>query len=682
MGETNEAPIKLDEKLDNRLSTIEEQNKQILIYLEKKNKKKSKGDENEERGNWSNPLDFLLSCLGYAVGLGNVWRFPYLCYRNGGGAFFIPYVIMLVFVGLPIFFLELSLGQFSGSGPFTCWKYAPIFTGIGIGMFAVSAFVSIYYNMIIGWAFYYLFASMRSELPWDRCDPEWASDNCIFNFPKIANCTEKGYDFNMTDGTCRNDTTRMGFFNRTLAGEFGFKQTLPSEEYLEKVVLGSAYSDGIHDLGPLKWELVLCYLLAFVFVTLSLSKSIKSSGKVVYFTATFPYVVLIILFVRGLLLDGYEKGIEFYITPKLETLKNAQVWKDAAVQIFFSLSASWGGLIALSSYNKFNNDCLRDSLIVAIANCATSVFAGFVIFSYLGYLSTIMDVPVEDVAKSGPTLVFAIYPFAVTQMPVAPLWSIIFFVMLITLGVDSEFVLVETVVTSLMDRFPKLRDYKLFTVMTVCSIFFLLGLSLTTQGGSYMLDMMDTYAGGWNILFISFCECISLCLVYGIGRFLMDIETMLGKKICGFFPYAICKYWWAACWCVFTPLLVLFIMGFSWYDYKGMHENDPEHFPPWADALGWLMTLVVIVSILGTPVYMLIVRSGPLGQRLREITSPTRDWGPQLVKHRMRVAEYVPNYDVDPWGKSDIAVKYMSKEPPLPEYPNLAFTSESVSEKF
>uniref|UniRef100_A0A8W8I3D4 Transporter n=1 Tax=Magallana gigas TaxID=29159 RepID=A0A8W8I3D4_MAGGI len=452
------------------------------------------GDENTERGNWSSKLDFLLSCLGYAVGLGNVWRFPYLCYRNGGGAFFIPYCIALAFLGIPIFLLELAIGQYSSSGPFTCWKYSPIFTGIGYGMFIVSALVAIYYNMIIAWAFFYLFASFTDELPWQSCG-DWSTNLCYDNV-KILNKTwescngnnrwGKVWEANVTQGICyetgmlnKKEGVRA-YLDADKAKDY-FPRTLPSQEYFDNYVTGSGYSSGYDDLGGVRWQLALCYLLAFICVILALSKSIKTSGKVVYFTATFPYIVLVILFIRGLMLEGMEEGIRFYITPDLNRLSDAQVWKDAAVQIFFSLSASWGGLIALASYNKFHNDLLRDTLIVTFGNCLTSVFAGFVIFSYLGYLSTYMGLPVDEVAKSGPSLTFVVYPFAVTKMPISPLWAILFFVMLITLGVDSEFVLVETVITSLMDRFPKLRKYKLFTVMTCCLLFFLLGLTLTTD---------------------------------------------------------------------------------------------------------------------------------------------------------------------------------------------------------
>ncbi|KAL4227908.1 Sodium- and chloride-dependent glycine transporter 2 [Mactra antiquata] len=572
------------------------------------------GDENKERGNWSGRIDFFLSCLGYAVGLGNVWRFPYLCYKNGGGAFLIPYVIMLVFVGIPIFILELSLGQFSSSGPLTCWKYAPLFQGVGVGMVAVSAMVAIYYNMIIGWSLYYLVASFTSELPWAHCNPEWASSMCLDFIKKAdspAECHFKQLQVDTTSGTCYeiNGTLRY-IYDLSLAKEYGIERTLPSEEYFARKAIGFGYSDGLQDLGPIRRWMAVAYLTAFVIVVLALSKSIKSSGKVVYFTATFPYVVLIILFVRGLMLDGHREGIKFYITPDMSKLRDSAIWKDAAVQIFFSLSASWGGLIALASYNKFHNDCLRDAIAVSICNCATSVFAGFVIFSYLGNLSLNLGVPIEDVARSGPSLAFTVYPYAVTLMPLSPFWAIIFFLMLITLGVDSEFVLVETLTTSLMDRFPKLRGYKLLTVIILCSVFFLLGLPLTTNGGIYLLELLDTYSGGWNIMFIALCECLSISYVYGIRRFLVDIETMIGHKTCVCFPFSICKYWWAINWCALTPIGVTFIMIFSWVKYTDMQGDA---FPEWSDTLGWMMTLTVIVAIIGGAIVAIATGKGSLG---------------------------------------------------------------------
>ncbi|XP_069138576.1 sodium- and chloride-dependent neutral and basic amino acid transporter B(0+)-like isoform X1 [Argopecten irradians] len=676
------------------LANLENKMERIEQYFERKCKRldDEEGDENKERGNWSGRFDFFLSCLGYAVGLGNVWRFPYLCYRNGGGAFLIPYVIMLAIVGVPIFLLELSLGQFASAGPVTCWKYAPLFTGVGYGMFIVSALVSIYYNMIIGWACYYLFASFTSTLPWDKCG-DWSTNLC---FDKIHILNTTGGDTcelagartknqtwysNQVWGTCHTSSTFeksnvVGFINKTLANEYGIKRELPSQEYFDFVATGSGFSAGIQDLQEPRWQMVLCYLLAFIFVVLALSKSIKTSGKVVYFTATFPYVVLIILLIRGVMLDNYLEGIKFYITPDLERLRDSGVWKDAAVQIFFSLSASWGGLIALASYNKFHNNCVRDTLTVAFGNCLTSVFAGFVIFSYLGYLSKLIDVPVSEVAKSGPSLTFVVYPFAVTTLPAAPFWAILFFMMLITLGVDSEFVLVETVITSLLDRFPKLRQYKLLTVISVSAVFFLLGLTMTTNGGIYMLEVMDTYSGGWNILVIAICECISIGWIYGVRRFMNDIECMVGKD----FAFMVLKYWWALCWCLLTPLLCAAIIIFSWVDYKSMGAGDNgDKFPVFADVLGWLMTLLVIVCIVVTAIYQLAITPGSFAERFRKTCTPTPEWGPALVKHREECATYTvaEGYDhsfvVDPWNAAPVSKKSELPMTTLGGIPNVGY---------
>ncbi|KAK7116102.1 sodium- and chloride-dependent neutral and basic amino acid transporter B(0+)-like isoform X1 [Littorina saxatilis] len=630
----------------------------VNIVDKKKKKKDDEGDENEERGNWGSKLDFLLSCLGYAVGLGNVWRFPILAYENGGGAFFIPYTIMLLLVGIPIFFLELALGQFSSSGPATCWRFAPLFSGIGVGMVIVSALVCIYYNMIIAWSLYYLFASFTSELPWAECRAPWATQFCL-DYVKLMprlNCTDDYGWSGDVDGACYNTSVVpkviKAIWNETLAKSNDIERVLPTREYLRREVLGIDQDDndpGLGNLGPIHWQLVLCLLLGWVFVCLTLCKGVKSSGKVVYVTATFPFLVLIILLVRGVLLEGYYTGIEFYITPHLEVLKSAKVWKEAANQIFFSLSASWGGLIALSSYNKFHNDIFRDALVVSFGNCLTSVFAGFVIFSYLGFLANELGADVSTVAGSGgTTLAFVVYPFAVTKMPVSTLWAILFFVMLVTLGVDSQFVLVETVTTSFLDIFPKTRKFKGFVVMCFCAAFFVLGLTLTTDGGLDMLDLMDTYAGGWNVLIIAICECIAIGWVYGARRFLRDIETMIGSKVCGCLPWVAFKYIWAACWCFVTPVVIVFVLIFSWIDYQRV-----DRLPQWADALGWLMTLSVIVAIFVVAIVKFCMAPGDsFGEKWRVVTSPTSDWGPALPKHRTLVTQYVPNFIVDPKNDS------------------------------
>ncbi|KAI0231282.1 Sodium- and chloride-dependent glycine transporter 2 [Lamellibrachia satsuma] len=404
-------------------------------------------DENAERGNWTGQLDFLLSCIGYAVGLGNVWRFPYLCYRNGGGAFFVPYIIMLSFIGMPLFFMELSLGQFSSNGPLTCWGFSPLFKGLGVAQLVISAIVSIYYNMIIAWSLYYFFASFTSSLPWADCSHWWNTDNCSLKLPD-AQCDESSLH-KYVNGTCYNSTTFIGLWNYTLfRNKTGISRHSPSEEYYNHRVLNISPT-GISDMGPVQWELALCLLGAWIIAFLCMIKGIKSSGKVVYFTAIFPYVVLVILFGRGVSLPNAWNGIYFYIVPKWEKLGDAKVWNDAAVQIFFSLSDCWGGLIALSSYNRFHNNVLRDTIIVSMGNCLTSVFAGVVIFSFIGFMAGEMNAEVENVVDKGPGLAFIVYPDAVSRMVVAPLWAILFFTMLITLGLDSQ---------STTDRFEGRRE--------------------------------------------------------------------------------------------------------------------------------------------------------------------------------------------------------------------------------
>ncbi|XP_039580901.1 sodium- and chloride-dependent glycine transporter 2 [Passer montanus] len=394
------------------------------------------GDENKARGNWSSKLDFILSMVGYAVGLGNVWRFPYLAFKNGGGAFLIPYLMMLALAGIPIFFLEVSLGQFASQGPVSVWKAIPALQGCGIAMLIISVLIAIYYNIILCYTLFYLFASFAPVLPWASCNNPWNTPDCkdknkllldsciIGDHPKIQ---IKNSTF------CMSAYPNLTMVNFTREGNKTFVSG--SEEYFKYFVL--KISAGIEYPGEIRWPLALSLFLAWVIVYASLAKGIKSSGKVVYFTATFPYVVLIILLIRGVTLPGAGDGIWYFITPKWEKLIDAMVWKDAATQIFFSLSAAWGGLITLSSYNKFHNNCYRDTLIVTCTNSATSIFAGFVIFSVIGFMANELKVNIEAVADQGPGIAFVVYPEALTRLPLSPFWAIIFFLMLLTLGLDT-----------------------------------------------------------------------------------------------------------------------------------------------------------------------------------------------------------------------------------------------------
>jgi len=274
----------------------------------------SEGDEDSARGTWDNPIEFLLSCLSFAVGLGNIWRFPYLCYRNGGGAFLIPYVISLIFMGIPVFLFEMSAGQFSSEGPISIWKICPLFQGIGYGMCCLSLYIGTYYNIILSWAFFYIFSSFSTSLPWASCGNWWNSEAC--RRVDSTNCTAHfGLMTSAGDCVLQKDVTIDVWRNIT---EELNQSKMPSDEFFHNFMLD--ISKGIHDLGSVRWELAICLLLAWVIVYCALWNGIKSFGKLVYFTAIFPYVILVILLIRAATLPGYMDGINFYLTPKWEKL--------------------------------------------------------------------------------------------------------------------------------------------------------------------------------------------------------------------------------------------------------------------------------------------------------------------------------------------------------------------------
>ncbi|XP_021377302.1 sodium- and chloride-dependent glycine transporter 1-like isoform X1 [Mizuhopecten yessoensis] len=551
----------------------------------------SSGDENVERGNWSRKMDFMLSCLSYAVGLGNVWRFPYVCYRNGAGAFLIPFIIMLFVTGIPLVFMELSFGQYGSSGVVSIWKASPIFQGIGWAMFIVSVYICIYYNMIIAYTLYYLFASFTAMLPWSECG-EWSTSACSGGSRfAMKNCSEHSGSW------CNDECYNLSTLNQTyrqilepncteLAKGVDFRS--PSDEYFHVSVLGM--TSGVHAMGTIRWELVGCLALAWVLVALCLAKGIKTSGKAVYFTAFFPYIVLLILLVRSLTLDGSVDGIIYYLTPQWDKLLSARVWGDAAVQIFFSLSPCWGGLITLASYNKFHNNTLQDAVIVSILDSVTSVFAGLVIFSIIGYMAKELQQPIDKVASEGAGLAFVVYPEVVTKLPISQLWSILFFAMLITLGLGTQIATVTTVHTTLLDQFPQLfrRGHRSLLLLVGIAVgCFLVGLPFCTQGGMYVLQLFDNYAATYSLLIVGLTECFAIAWVYGADKFMTDIQLMTGNR-----PHNMWKYSWM----FVAPVALLLILLFTWIDFKPT-KYDLYIFPSWAEGCGFIIGFSSVILI-------------------------------------------------------------------------------------
>jgi len=522
------------------------------------------GQRPDERETWTGRLDFLVSCVGAAVGLGNIWRFPYLCYKNGGGAFLIPYILVVIFCGVPLFLLEISLGQFMKKGPVRIWNMCPLMKGIGYCTTVVSFYTNTYYIMVLTWAVYYFYRSFTLTLPWSNCNNAWNTQACVSatNTTKLisANNTYNISNTNYVDAV---------------------------DEFWEKEVL--QISGGITEVGSLRIELAVCLLVAWLVCYVCICKGIKTTGKIVYFTALFPYVVLIAFVIRGITLEGSMTGIQYYLTPNWTKLQESQVWVDAGTQVFFSYFIGFGALPALGSYNKYHNNCIRDTFIIATVNSLTSFLAGFVVFSFLGFMAEQRGMSIADIATSGPGLVFIVYPKAMNYMPFAPFWSCLFFFMVILLGLDSQFVCVEGILTSLTDIWPKYFKKKRVQFSGIlCFVFFMLGLPMVTQGGMYVFQVFDYYsASGMTLLWLAAWEAIAVSWIFGVDKYMKMLQDMVGYS-----PDEFLKW----CWLVFTPMVSLGIMLFLMVSFVPLKYNSYV-YPKWATSFGLTLALSSMVCI-------------------------------------------------------------------------------------
>uniref|UniRef100_A0A8C7YNM6 Transporter n=1 Tax=Oryzias sinensis TaxID=183150 RepID=A0A8C7YNM6_9TELE len=522
-------------------------------------------EEAGDRPKWDNKAQYILTCVGFCIGIGNVWRFPYLCQSHGGGAFLIPYLILLVLEGLPLLLMEFAIGQRLRKGSVGVWRaISPYLTGVGIASMLVSFLIGLYYNTLMAWIMWYLFNSFQDPLPWTQC-------------PLTENSTEYVPE-------CQRSSTVDYYF---------YRETLN-------------ISTSIANSGGIQWQMVVCLFAAWTVLCISFIRGINTSGKAVYVTAILPYIVLAIFLIRGLTLKGSFNGIQYLFTPDVNELMKPTTWLDAGAQVFYAFSLAWGGLISFSSYNPVHNNCMQDAVILSAVTGLTSIYAATVTYSIIGFratqnydncvnenimaLTNTFDLPEMSINSSnydealsqlnssypdaflglgiqtcdlqkllsegveGTGLAFIVFTEAITKMPGSPAWSVLFFFMLFCLGLSTLFGNIEGVVAPLTDLnvLPKNWPQEVLTGAT-CMVSFIISLLFAQHSGIYWVTLFDNFAGSIPLLTIGLFEMIAVVYIYGIDRFNEDIEFMIGHK-----P----SLYWQISWRFISPIILLVILVF------------------------------------------------------------------------------------------------------------------------
>ncbi len=441
-----------------------------------------------EREHWKNRSIFIMAAIGSAIGLGNMWRFPYIAAQNGGGAFLIPYFVALLTAGIPIMIIEYGLGLRSQSSanialgaikrPFRFAGWLAIMGALGI---------NIYYCIVMGWTWNYLFNLTFEDILNLQKFSTWA-----------ASISTSGDNF--------------------------------AKDLLSR-------SSGPWDLQKIHPHLFLGLLVTWVTIWYIVKGGLGKIGKVLLFTVPVPVILVFILLVRGVTLEGSTTGLNYYLAPDWGKLMDPQVWLAAYGQIFFSLSVGFGTMIAYSSFMPRDTELPNSAAITSFSNCSFSFLAGFAVFSVLGYFAVATNTPMEQVAKGGPGLAFVVYPAALAKLPIwIKFFAITFFFALLLLGIDSAFSLLETVSTALSDKFDFSRT-KSTTIVTVIS--FLLGIPLATSAGLYWLDIIDHFIMNYLITITAILECIAVGWIMGTKKFTQEVNRNAEIRIGPIFSFMV-----------------------------------------------------------------------------------------------------------------------------------------------
>jgi neurotransmitter:Na+ symporter, NSS family len=414
-----------------------------------------------KRENWGTRVGFVLAAIGSAVGLGNIWRFPYLTYSNGGGAFLIPYFIALFTAGIPIIILEMSIGhRFKLSPPSAFLKMSKKASWIGWLQVFIAFTIAIYYSVIVAWALKYTIFSF--SLSWG----------------------EKTKDF---------------FYNSFLH-----------------------ISSGPMVLGGIIPGIAVFTVLIWVFVWLTLTSGIRKGIEIIVkIFMPILFIGLILLLIRVVTLEGASNGLNWLFKPDFSNIYSFKTWAAAYGQVFFSLSICFGIMIAYSSYLPDKSDITNNATLTAFINCGFSILSAIVIFSVLGYAAHAQNVPLNEVAGGGIGLAFITIPLAVNLMPASRIVGILFFFALFVAGFTSVISIVEVCCSTIADSYKIVRK-KAVTIF--CIIGCILSLLFTAEGGLYALDIVDYFINNFGIVFAGIFELIFIAWFFKLGSFVEHIN--------------------------------------------------------------------------------------------------------------------------------------------------------------
>ncbi|XP_039442442.1 sodium-dependent nutrient amino acid transporter 1-like [Culex pipiens pallens] len=539
-------------------------------------------DSGITREKWGKNIEFLLSCVALSVGFGNVWRFPYTALKNGGGAFVIPYLIVLFVVGRPLYYLEMVMGQFSSRGCVKVFDVSPLMRGVGVGQTITLFTIVGYYAAVLAIAVRYLVDSFRSPLPWTECQSDWYG--CVSSSFQGQVQVENG----------------TGVVSAKL--------------YFDKVVVKLApnLNDGIETPD---WKLALCLLVCWICITAMLIKGIRSSGKASYFLAIFPYVILVILLGRACTLDGAADGILYFVTPEWGKLLEPNVWFEAVSQCFFSLTIGLGAVIVFSSFNSFSSNIYRDAMIISWLDTFTSIISGIIVFGVVGNLAHVTGREVKDFQDlGGPSLTFITYPDAIAKMDFIPnFFAVMFFLMFVVLGLGSNMGVVQAIMTSIRDRYPQVQTWK--AVLAIAIAGFSCGLVYLTPAGLHVLGVVEYYGVTFASLTLVILETVTFCWIYGVNRICQDIKFMLNIET-GLF--------WRVCWGLLTPAIIIAVFMLQIF-------KDADKVPVGYTVFGWcLYGFTVVLQMIGWGAYATSKQpEKQLLDKVRSASRPTEDWGPE-----------------------------------------------------